>query len=216
MDPFHARLARVSLAAVGRYGFCLAGGYAVQAHGFVERRSEDVDLFTTRAAESDFPTAVRALTEALRADGLEVLPDVESPTFARLTAADPSSGVTARVELGIDWRGYPPTVMEIGPVLHADDAVANKVCALYGRGEVRDYVDVDGIVQSGRYPVSRLLALAVGHDPGFDAAMFAQALAAVDRLPAAAFAPYGLTPDETEALTARILDYAGQVRGHVE
>jgi hypothetical protein len=27
-------------------------------------------------------------------------------------------------------------------VLHADDAVANKVCALFGRAEIRDYVDV--------------------------------------------------------------------------
>lgn len=116
MDPFPARLARVSLAAIGRYGFCLAGGYAVQAHGFVERRSEDVDLFTTREAESDFPTAVRTLAEALRADGLDVSPDVDAPTFARLTLTDPSNGATARVELGVDWRAHPPTVMEIGPV----------------------------------------------------------------------------------------------------
>lgn len=47
MDPFHQRLARVALDAAARYGFCLAGGYAVQAHGFVDRVSKDVDLFTT-------------------------------------------------------------------------------------------------------------------------------------------------------------------------
>ncbi|WP_157361907.1 hypothetical protein [Haloechinothrix halophila] len=47
MDPLHERLARVGLSAIGRYGFCLAGGYAVQAHGLINRRSEDVDLFTT-------------------------------------------------------------------------------------------------------------------------------------------------------------------------
>lgn len=43
MDPFHERLARVALDTAARYGFCLAGGYAVQAHGFVERVSKDVD-----------------------------------------------------------------------------------------------------------------------------------------------------------------------------
>lgn len=37
MDPFHARLARVALAAAEPYGFALAGGYAVQAHGFLQR-----------------------------------------------------------------------------------------------------------------------------------------------------------------------------------
>jgi hypothetical protein len=41
--------------------------------------------------------------------------------------------------------------LAVGPVRHADDAVANKVCALFGRAEVRDYVDVDAILASGRY-----------------------------------------------------------------
>jgi hypothetical protein len=31
MDPFHARLARIALAAAEAFGFALAGGYAVQA-----------------------------------------------------------------------------------------------------------------------------------------------------------------------------------------
>jgi len=54
------------------------------------------------------------------------------------------------------------------PVLHADDAVANKVCALFGRAKVRDHVDVDAIVASGRYTEDELLDLAADHDPGFD------------------------------------------------
>jgi hypothetical protein len=33
MDPFHERLARLALDAAEPYGFALAGGYAVQAHG---------------------------------------------------------------------------------------------------------------------------------------------------------------------------------------
>jgi len=37
MDPFHQRLAQVALEVAAQYGFCLAGGYAVQAHGFVDR-----------------------------------------------------------------------------------------------------------------------------------------------------------------------------------
>jgi len=35
MDPFHERLARVALDEAGAFGFALAGGYAVQAHGFL-------------------------------------------------------------------------------------------------------------------------------------------------------------------------------------
>jgi hypothetical protein len=35
--------------------------------------------------------------------------------------------------------------------------VANKVCALFGRAEVRDYVDVDAILTSGRHTENELL-----------------------------------------------------------
>ena len=47
MDAFHERLAHVALHAASDLGFALAGGYAVQAHGFLTRPSEDVDLFTS-------------------------------------------------------------------------------------------------------------------------------------------------------------------------
>jgi hypothetical protein len=41
---FHQRLARIGLAVASRYGLALAGGYAVNAHGFISRPSADVDL----------------------------------------------------------------------------------------------------------------------------------------------------------------------------
>lgn len=118
MDPFHQRLTRVALGAAARYGFCLAGGYAVQAHGFVDRASKDVDLFTTMAAAADFPAAQAAVVVALRDDGLEVTMEREGPSFARLAVADPIGRNASTVELGIDWRAYPPVQLAIGPVLH--------------------------------------------------------------------------------------------------
>jgi hypothetical protein len=33
--------------------------------------------------------------------------------------------------------------MAVGPVRHPDDAVANKMSALYGRALARDFVDID-------------------------------------------------------------------------
>ena len=86
----------------GALGFCQAGRYAVQAHGFVDRPSKDVDLFTTMAAISDFATAQAAVADALRADGLEVTVERESPSFARLAVGDPVSQHTSTVELGVD------------------------------------------------------------------------------------------------------------------
>jgi hypothetical protein len=137
---------------------------------------------------------------------------VQNPTFARIAITDPTSGINTKIELGIDWRAHPPTYLDIGPVLHPDDAVANKVGALYGRGEVRDYIDVDGILRSGRYQLGDLLRLAADHDPGFEPALFAEALTAVRRLPATAFAPYAMTTDDVTALQHRIIAWAAEIR----
>jgi hypothetical protein len=69
MNPFHERLARVALRAVGQYGFALAGGYAVQAHGFLDRPSTDVDLFAAASADFDFADAVDTVIAVFEQDG---------------------------------------------------------------------------------------------------------------------------------------------------
>ncbi|MEO3884370.1 hypothetical protein [Nonomuraea sp. B5E05] len=102
--------------------------------------------------------------------------------------------------MGVDWRAHPPVRLEIGPVLHPDDAVGNKVAALYGRAEVRDFVDVFAVLGSGRYNTSQLITLATAADPGFDVAMFRVALSALARIPDQALELHGLSPHEVAEL----------------
>jgi Nucleotidyl transferase AbiEii toxin, Type IV TA system len=209
MDPFHEQLARVALDAAGSFGFALAGGYAVQAHGFLNRRSSDIDLFAQASAEFDFTQAVDVVIAAYLREGFQVETELRSASFARLDVR--SAADSAKVELGLDWRKNEPIRLAVGPVLHADDAVANKVCALFGRAEVRDYVDVDAILTSGRYTEDELLDLAADHDPGFDQSWFAEALAAIDRLPDSLFQPYGMRPEDTSALRERMRTWARRI-----
>jgi hypothetical protein len=210
MDPYHERLARIALDAAGSYGFVLAGGYAVQVHGFLNRMSSDVDLFAAAGTDFDFTQAVDVVIAAYRREGIEVITDVRTASFARLDVT--SGGESTKVELGVDWRKNDPIRLAVGPVLHADDAVANKVCALFGRAEVRDYVDVDAILASGRYTEDELLDLAADHDPGFDRLWFAEALVAIDRLPASLFQSYGLSPENVSVLKARMSGWAQRIR----
>ncbi|HEX3514274.1 MAG TPA: nucleotidyl transferase AbiEii/AbiGii toxin family protein [Trebonia sp.] len=106
-----------------------------------------------------------------------------------------------------------PIRLAIGPVLHPDDAVANKVCALFGRAEIRDYVDVAAILASNRYSDDDLIRLAAEHDPGFDLAWFTEALEAVDRIPDTGFAEYGLDPASAAALRSRMHAWAKKING---
>jgi hypothetical protein len=74
---------------------------------------------------------------------------------------------------------------------------------------------VDGVLTSGRYTRSDLIRLAADHDPGFEPAMFAEALAAVDRVADSAFAVYDLGPAEAAALRGRLTGWAGELRDEV-
>lgn len=86
-----------------------------------------------------------------------------------------------------------------------------KLCALFGRAEVRDYIDVHGVLEDGRFATDELLRMAADHDPGFNPSMFAEALRAVRRFPSSAFEPYKLTTDQVDALHARLLAWADEV-----
>jgi hypothetical protein len=212
MDSWHRRIAEIALAAAGEnYGLALAGGYAVRAHGMGERPSGDVDLFTDWQRRADFPAVVGLVVDALAREGFDVTIDSQADTFARLLVTGVDDAQPQKVELAADWRAHPPVLMEIGPVLHPDDAVGNKTAALYGRAVARDFLDVYAILTSGRYSQEDLLVLAEAADSGFDRAMFAHALGAADQVSDQAFAAYGVD----DAVIATMRDLFKRWRGEL-
>jgi hypothetical protein len=211
VDPFHQRLARIGLEAAERFGFALAGGYAVQAAGFLQRPSEDIDLFTIWERRGEFETAAAAIVAAYRNAGLRVDAERRHDTFVRLTVADGEQ--IAKVELGVDLRANEPVRIAIGPVLHPDDAVANKMGALYERALPRDFIDIDAILRSGRYDEAALLRLAERSDITFDRARFADALAQVESLDDDDFAQYGVVGLQLDELRRRFAKWRADLLG---
>lgn len=196
MEELQDRLARIGLGRLSDYGFVLAGGYALQAHGLVERMSEDVDLFTDRWDVQDFAQAVRSVCDVYEQAGMFVVVARQADTFTRLQVTEPDTGRVATVDLAADIRERQPVQLSIGPVLAERDAVAAKMAATFSRGEARDYLDLAGILASGNYNREELMVLALQADAGFDQAIFADALAGVDRFPGQEFARYGVDADE--------------------
>lgn len=72
MDPRHSKITQIALEAAAEYGFALAGGYAVSAHGMGHRLSGDVDLFTDWQSRDSFPRAVDAVIDTMQAHGYSV------------------------------------------------------------------------------------------------------------------------------------------------
>src|SRR5215469_11359793 len=50
LDGDHQALVDAALPVCGQYGLAVAGGYAIKAHGLVDRPSEDIDFATATAA----------------------------------------------------------------------------------------------------------------------------------------------------------------------
>jgi hypothetical protein len=194
MEPRHEQIAKIALVAGARYGLALAGGYAVSAHGMGNRPSGDVDLFTSWQHRGEFSEMADAVISALESAGYKVSVIMRAETFTRLILTGPEGGAEEKVELAVDWRAHDPVQLAVGPVLHSDDAVANKVCALFGRALPRDFLDVDAAVMSGRYTRVQLLRLAAEADHGFDRLLFADALGALTQITDAAFAEYRADP----------------------
>jgi hypothetical protein len=181
VEPVHRRLAEIGLQVAAQYGFALAGGYAVQAHGVASAYTQH--RYTVEITQ-------------------------RFETFARLMVAEPTdSGHSYKVELAANWRAQPPVQMDIGPVLHADDVVAGKMSALYTRAEPRDFLDVDAAITSGRYSRQRLCELAEQADAGFDRRILADLFAMLARYPDRRFAFYGADPDHLIELRARFADW---------
>ncbi|PYY51694.1 hypothetical protein DEI84_00915 [Curtobacterium sp. MCBD17_023] len=198
------------LRTVGGQGFVLAGSGAIREHGLVDRPTRDIDLFTDRYDRELFRTAVEDAVGVLSGHGYRVDVRRHDELFAQLLVTS-AQGDRVEMDLGYDWRGHAPADLPIGPVLAADDAVASKLDALYGRLEVRDFIDVDAIRASGRWTDADLLRLVAERDDGYDPVVFAQQLRLVTRVADDRFAEYGVAPPEVAALRQRALAWAGEL-----
>ncbi|PRY31800.1 nucleotidyltransferase AbiEii toxin of type IV toxin-antitoxin system [Pseudosporangium ferrugineum] len=152
-----------------------------------------------------------AVVRAYREDGVAVDVERRYDTFARMVATEGRH--TAKVELGVDWRANDPILMSIGPVLHPDDAVANKMSALYGRAFARDFIDIDATLRSGKYSREDLLRLAERADSGFDRRIFAGALEQADVLDPADFDQYGIPSRALNDLRSRFAAWRRDLLG---
>jgi hypothetical protein len=157
--PYHQRLAKVALDAIEKYGFVLAGGYAISANGMGNRPSSDVDLFTNSGSPEQFAAALNEFRTAFGAAGLVIEDRNIRPLFASMFVTDPATGEASEIQLGMNYRAFPPHRIEIGPVLDERDAVAGKMSALWSRGECRDYIDIDTVLASGRFTKEEVLAI---------------------------------------------------------
>jgi Nucleotidyl transferase AbiEii toxin, Type IV TA system len=197
MDPLQEHLTRIGLRVIGKRGFVLGGGHAIEMHGMGARPSEDIDLFS---AERGSPAAAADdLIDAYHSEGFAVTVSLRTDDLVQMEVTD-AQDRGCKVDLGVFWRARAPVMLEVGPVLHPDDAVAGKMDALFNRWAARDFVDVDTILATGRYTRQQLMSVAAEHNPGFSVEMFVESLTYLHRIPDREFAAYRVSQQQIDRM----------------
>lgn len=124
LNDLHRRLLADVLAIGAPYPLVITGGYAVQAHGLVDRLSQDLDV----ATENPAPMAeiTRTLTAGLTERGWQVREIGVDPLSGRLVVTDPTSGEECEVDILKEAFWRPPTATAYGPVLALDDVIGTR------------------------------------------------------------------------------------------
>ena len=174
----------------------VAGGAALNELIGAARLSRDVDLFhdTEAALDSTWQSDRRLLEGS--GFGVEVLR--ERPSFVEALVSRAQETTLLQWVRDSAYRFFPLVLHELfGLALHPFDLATNKVLALVGRLEVRDWVDI--IECSDRLqPLGYLAYAACGKDPGFGPASILELAAKSSHYSAAelgALAFDGVRPD---------------------
>ncbi len=144
----------------------VAGGVALNQLLAAPRRSRDIDLFhdSQEALARSWAADRATLDEA----GLEVEVTREAPAFVEALVSREADRVIVQWTRDSAFRFFPLIEdEELGLALHPFDLATNKVLAMAGRLETRDWIDAltcNDKVQ----PLGFLVWAACGKDPGFN------------------------------------------------
>ncbi len=157
--------------------FFLTGGAALAGFHLGHRTTEDLDLFTEEALLKEGEGALSKVAEDFGAT-LEKI--TSSPYFVRFLFKHGGEGIVIdlvydRVAQGISEK------ISVGGIRvdPPQEILANKLCTLLSRAEIRDVVDILSLERSG-LRIEDALDLAVRKDSGLTPAMLAWILSQIE------------------------------------
>ncbi|MFE5295757.1 nucleotidyl transferase AbiEii/AbiGii toxin family protein [Streptomyces sp. NPDC056632] len=205
LTPLHERLLADILDLGSPYPLVLTGGYAVQAHGLVERFSRDLDVATENPAPMQ--EIVASLTAGLSARGWRTTHVQTDPLSGRFLVTDPDTGEECEVDVLKEAFWAPPAQTPYGPVLSLDDVIGTKVRALADRGTVRDLIDVQAASRHRSTADLESLGRRRARDE-FSLEDLRDRLIGADWYEDEDYTAYGLTSRQIEELKAWALEWA--------
>lgn len=148
--------------------FYLTGGTALSAFYLYHRKSHDLDFFTSE--EELIPSISHKMEDQLRKEGFEVEKTRGLHSFTELAVSLPDDSTIIHIALDSPYRLEELQQSKDYEGLKVDslrDIAANKLLTVFGRANLRDFVDVYFLVKE-RFTKKELIEDATKKDPGFD------------------------------------------------
>ncbi len=153
--------------------FFLSGGAALVGFYFGHRQTHDLDLFTL---ENEIENGFRLVNEVAKELNASVESIQTSPDFRRLLLKRKTEAIVIDLV-----REYVFQISPEKPIINnirvdsPEEILANKLCALLSRSEIRDLVDVRELENAG-FDLENALRVAAKKDSGLTAAQLAWVL----------------------------------------
>ncbi|MBI4370332.1 MAG: nucleotidyl transferase AbiEii/AbiGii toxin family protein [Elusimicrobia bacterium] len=159
-----------------RRHFYLTGGTALAAFHLFHRYSDDLDFFSHGV---DFAPVRSLMASAAKQLGLDAESLRTSPGFLRFQI-----GSELKVDIvgDVEFRVGAPELAGQFMVDNIKNIAVNKVCAILGRLDAKDYIDLYMILKPGTLDIFELLALGRKKDAGLDPFVWASLIADVKQL----------------------------------
>lgn len=212
LNDLHRRLLQDVLLIGNTFPFVITGGYAVQAHGLVDRLSRDIDVATETSTSMD--GIASTLVTGLRDRGWRVRIIGIEPLSARFMVTDPELDQDCEVDILKEAFNQPPKDTPWGLVLALDDVIGTKVRALANRGYPRDLIDIKAA--AGLRSRAQLESLGRLHArDAFNLEDLAARLDAAQLLDDEDFAAYGLTEGDIAGLRRWAQDWSDDINQRI-
>ncbi|MBI1884541.1 MAG: nucleotidyl transferase AbiEii/AbiGii toxin family protein [Chlamydiae bacterium] len=156
--------------------FYLTGGTALSGFYLMHRFSDDLDLFTHSIEIDDIE---RIAIDAWKNFGLHPVKERGSPTYRRFLLND---GLQVDLVKDIDFRVGTPQLHQSFMVDNPKNIAVNKVTAIYGRFEPKDYVDLYFLKAYLSYNILELLKLGMQKDGGLEPFHWARIIKDVENI----------------------------------
>jgi len=153
--------------------FFLSGGAALVGFYFGHRETHDLDLFTL---ENEIENGFRLVNEVAKELNADVESIQTSPDFRRLLIRRDTEAIVVDLV-----REYVFQISPEKPIINGirvdspEEILANKLCALLSRSEIRDLVDARELEKAG-FKLENALSAAQRKDTGLTAAQLAWVL----------------------------------------